>query len=119
MGQVPLNPSDSEQRILEDALLTRLAQQIHDRTVDARDLIRAMNREMHQRQMSSGKRVGVSWHLADALDGEQRVAATHVPSRAAQMPSPLRQVQAVPSKLNVFRITGREPWTPGWAQGQT
>jgi hypothetical protein len=32
--------SQSEQRILEDALLTRLAQQIHERTVDARDLIR-------------------------------------------------------------------------------
>ena len=35
--------SESEQRILEDALLTRLAQQIHERTVDARDLIRSMN----------------------------------------------------------------------------
>lgn len=64
--------SDSEQRILEDALLTRLAQQIHDRTVDARDLIRAMNREMRSRKMSSGKTVGVRWQLADALDEEQR-----------------------------------------------
>jgi hypothetical protein len=64
--------SDSEQRILEDALLTRLAQQIHDRTVDARDLIRAMNREMRSRKMSSGKTVGVKWQLADHLDEEQR-----------------------------------------------
>ncbi|MGH3170062.1 MAG: SbcC/MukB-like Walker B domain-containing protein, partial [Trebonia sp.] len=64
--------SDSEQRILEDALLTRLAQQIHDRTVDARDLIRAMNREMRSRKMSSGKTVGVSWLLAEVLDDEQR-----------------------------------------------
>lgn len=64
--------SDSEQRILEDALLTRLAQQIHDRTVDARALIRAMNREMRSRKMSSGKTVGVGWLLADSLDDEQR-----------------------------------------------
>lgn len=64
--------SESEQRILEDALLTRLAQQIHDRTVDARDLIRAMNREMRSRKMSSGKTVGVKWQLADHLDDEQR-----------------------------------------------
>ena len=41
--------SESEQRILEDALLTRLAQQIHDRTVDARDLIGRMNTDMRGR----------------------------------------------------------------------
>jgi hypothetical protein len=64
--------SESEQRILEDALLTRLAQQIHDRTVDARDLIRRMNTEMRSRKMSSGKTVGVRWQLADHLDDEQR-----------------------------------------------
>jgi uncharacterized protein (TIGR02680 family) len=64
--------SESEQRILEDALLTRLAQQIHDRTVDARDLIRRMNTEMRSRRMSSGTTVGVRWQLADNLDEEQR-----------------------------------------------
>ncbi|SES05710.1 TIGR02680 family protein [Streptomyces sp. yr375] len=64
--------SESEQRILEDALLTRLAQQIHDRTIDARDLIRRMNADMRRRTMSSGTTVGVSWLLADHLDDEQR-----------------------------------------------
>lgn len=64
--------SESEQRILEDALLTRLAQQIHDRTVDARDLIHRMNTEMRSRRMSSGTTVGVRWQLADNLDEEQR-----------------------------------------------
>ncbi|MFG3661304.1 TIGR02680 family protein [Streptomyces sp. NPDC047706] len=64
--------SESEQRILEDALLTRLAQQIHDRTIDARDLIRRMNTDMRRRTMSSGTTVGVSWLLADHLDDEQR-----------------------------------------------
>jgi hypothetical protein len=58
IGDQQLLLSESEQRILEDALLTRLAQQIHDRTDDARDLIRAMNREMRSRKMSSGKTVG-------------------------------------------------------------
>ncbi len=48
--------SESEQRILEDALLTRLAQQIHDRTVDARDLIRAMNRECARGRCRRGRR---------------------------------------------------------------
>jgi len=68
--------SESEQRILEDALLTRLAQQIHERTVDARDLIRKMNSEMRSRKMSSGKTVGVRWQLADHLDDEQRGVCT-------------------------------------------
>ncbi|MGH3246701.1 MAG: SbcC/MukB-like Walker B domain-containing protein, partial [Trebonia sp.] len=87
--------SDSEQRILEDALLTRLAQQIHDRTVDARDLIRAMNREMRMRKMSSGKRVGVSWQLADALDEEQRAVAGLLESDATRLaPDSLARMRA-------------------------
>jgi len=77
--------SDSEQRILEDALLTRLAQQIHDRTVDARDLIRAMNREMRSRKMSSGKTVGVRWQLADHLDEEQRGVCGLLESDASRL----------------------------------
>ncbi|MFI7134817.1 SbcC/MukB-like Walker B domain-containing protein [Nonomuraea sp. NPDC050153] len=77
--------SDSEQRILEDALLTRLAQQIHDRTVDARDLIRRMNTEMRSRRMSSGTTVGVGWLLADALDDEQRAICGLLDGDAARL----------------------------------
>ncbi|WP_405680186.1 TIGR02680 family protein [Streptomyces sp. NBC_01238] len=77
--------SDSEQRILEDALLTRLAQQIHDRTVDARDLIRRMNTDMRRRTMSSGTTVGVSWLLADHLDDEQRAVCTLLDADAARL----------------------------------
>ena len=40
--------TDSERRVLEDALLTQLARQIHERTIDARDLIARMNREMQR-----------------------------------------------------------------------
>ncbi|WP_330181130.1 endonuclease [Nocardia sp. NBC_01503] len=64
--------TDSERRILEDALLTGLAQQIHERTSDARDLINRMGMEMKQRRMSSGNTIGVHWVLADALSEPAR-----------------------------------------------
>lgn len=64
--------TESERRILEDALLGRLAQQIHDRTIDARDLIGRMDTEMRARRMSSGTGIGVRWELADNLDDGQR-----------------------------------------------
>ncbi|MFB6960774.1 TIGR02680 family protein [Streptomyces sp. NPDC056309] len=87
--------SDSEQRILEDALLTRLAQQIHDRTVDARDLIRRMNTDMRERRMSSGTTVGVSWLLADDLDDEQRAVCSLLDADAARLgPEGLARVRA-------------------------
>ncbi|MDJ0362151.1 TIGR02680 family protein [Rhodococcus sp. H29-C3] len=60
--------TEHERRILEDALLTGLAQQIHERTVDARELIAQMSSEMKQRKMSSGNTIGVHWVLADNLD---------------------------------------------------
>lgn len=77
--------SESEQRILEDALLTRLAQQIHDRTIDARDLIQRMNTDMRRRTMSSGTTVGVSWLLADHLDDEQRGVCALLDADAARL----------------------------------
>ncbi|QBJ98451.1 TIGR02680 family protein [Rhodococcus sp. ABRD24] len=64
--------TDSERRILEDALLTGLAQQIHERTVDARELISRMGAEMRERRMSSGSTIGVHWVLADNLDDSSR-----------------------------------------------
>ncbi|SDD36435.1 TIGR02680 family protein [Rhodococcus tukisamuensis] len=64
--------TESERRILEDALLTGLAQQIHERTVDARELIGQMGAEMRERRMSSGSTIGVHWVLADNLDDNSR-----------------------------------------------
>lgn len=64
--------TDSERRILEDALLTGLAQQIHERTGDARELINRMGLEMKQRRMSSGNTIGVHWVLADNLSEPAR-----------------------------------------------
>ncbi|WP_063125079.1 SbcC/MukB-like Walker B domain-containing protein, partial [Nocardia arizonensis] len=64
--------TDAERRILEDALLAGLAQQIHERTSDARDLIARMGAEMKQRRMSSGNTIGVHWLLADTLSDAAR-----------------------------------------------
>ncbi|MGQ4616128.1 TIGR02680 family protein [Nocardia sp. R7R-8] len=64
--------TDAERRILEDALLTGLAQQIHERTSDARDLIARMGAEMKRRRMSSGNTIGVHWVLADSLSDAAR-----------------------------------------------
>ena len=66
--------SDAERRILEDALLTQLARQIHHRTTESRDLVRAMDTQMRARRMSSGLTVGVGWQLAEDLDAGQREA---------------------------------------------
>ena len=77
--------TESEQRILEDALLGRLAQQIHERTTDARDLISAMNLEMRSRRMSSGATVGIGWELGDSVDPEQRAVSRLLDREAAQL----------------------------------
>lgn len=77
--------SESEQRILEDALLGRLAQQIHERTTDARDLIAEMNREMRSRRMSSGATVGISWEQADGLAAQQRAVSRLLDREASQL----------------------------------
>ncbi|WP_436528827.1 TIGR02680 family protein [Actinoplanes sp. HUAS TT8] len=64
--------TEAEQRVFEDALLGQLAGQIHRRTIEARDLVDAMDEQMRARRMSSGLTVGVGWRLADDLDPEQR-----------------------------------------------
>jgi hypothetical protein len=66
--------SDAERRILEDALLTQLARQIHQRTIEARDLVERMDVQMRARRMSSGMTVGVGWQLSDDLTVDQRDA---------------------------------------------
>jgi uncharacterized protein YPO0396 len=64
--------TEAEQRVFEDALLGQLARQIHHRTIEARDLVDAMDTQMRARRMSSGLTVGVGWRMADDLDPEQR-----------------------------------------------
>ncbi len=102
--------SESEQRILEDALLTRLAQQIHDRTVDARDLIHRMNTEMRSRRMSSGTTVGVRWQLADNLDDEQRAVCALLDADSSRLgPDALARMRGLfAAQIKTARARHRE-----------
>jgi uncharacterized protein (TIGR02680 family) len=102
--------TESEQRILEDALLARLAQQIHERTVDAKDLISQMNAEMRSRKMSSGKTVGVRWLLADGLDDEQRAVCALLDADASRLnPDSLARMRAhFAAQIKTARARHRE-----------
>lgn len=87
--------TDAERRILEDALLTGLAQQIHERTCDARDLIARMGAEMKQRRMSSGNTIGVHWVLADNLSESARAVCKLLDHTATDLgPGDLATVRA-------------------------
>ncbi|MFF3125905.1 TIGR02680 family protein [Streptomyces sp. NPDC057908] len=63
---------DKERTVLEDGLLTGLAQQIHDRTVAARDLVSSMDADTRAKPMSSGTTVGINWVISDALTDSER-----------------------------------------------
>ncbi|UGT44394.1 endonuclease [Nocardia yamanashiensis] len=87
--------TDAERRILEDALLTGLAQQIHERTSDARDLISRMGAEMKQRRMSSGNTIGVHWVLADNLPEAARAVCKLLDRDSADLtPDDLSAIRA-------------------------
>ncbi|MFF6786830.1 TIGR02680 family protein [Streptomyces sp. NPDC012510] len=94
---------DRERTVLEDALLTGLAQQIHSRTIDARNLVKAMDADTRAKPMSSGTTVGIRWVQSDALTDEERAvnqllkkdAAALGPAGLAELRSLLRaQIRA-------------------------
>ncbi|WP_040796859.1 SbcC/MukB-like Walker B domain-containing protein, partial [Nocardia higoensis] len=87
--------TDAERRILEDALLTGLAQQIHERIGDARELIAKMGAEMKKRRMSSGNTLGVHWLLADDLSDSARAMCKLLDRETAALePADLAAVRA-------------------------
>ncbi|MCH7231060.1 TIGR02680 family protein [Glycomyces sp. L485] len=63
--------TEKEQHVLEDALLTSLTGQIHQRVLESKDLVEEMDLAMRERRTSSGLRIGVSWLLKD-LDPAER-----------------------------------------------
>ncbi|RNL87605.1 TIGR02680 family protein [Halostreptopolyspora alba] len=67
---------ERERTVLEDELLSGLAQQIHDRVLTARDLVAQMNRDTRSRPMSSGTQIGIRWGRSDRLSDNQRAAAS-------------------------------------------
>ncbi|GAB3143926.1 SbcC/MukB-like Walker B domain-containing protein [Microbispora hainanensis] len=74
---------ERERTVLEDELLTTLAQQVHDRVRTARDLVRGMNEDTRSRPMSSGTRIGIRWGRSDRLNDRQ-VAVSRLLDRDAQ-----------------------------------
>ena len=66
---------ERERAVLEDELLTGLAQQIHDRVLAAKDLVVGINRDMRSRRMSSGTAIGIRWGRSDRMTDRQRAAA--------------------------------------------
>ena len=77
--------TEAERRVLEDALLTGLAQQIHERVGDARELITRMGSEMKTRRMSSGATVGVHWVLADGQSERGKAVGRLLDREAAEL----------------------------------
>ena len=66
----------SEERgVLEDELLSAIAQQIHERVRTARDLVRSMDSDTRSRPMTSGTRIGIRWTRAEHLTDRRRTVA--------------------------------------------
>jgi uncharacterized protein (TIGR02680 family) len=78
---------ERERTVLEDELLTGLAQQIHGRVLAARDLVRGMNADTRSRPMSSGTAIGIRWAHSDKI-GERQRATSRLLARDAQGPGP-------------------------------
>ncbi|MEU0491590.1 SbcC/MukB-like Walker B domain-containing protein [Nocardiopsis sp. NPDC006139] len=64
-----------ERGVLEDELLSAVAQQIHERVRTARDLVRSMDSDTRSRPMTSGTRIGIRWTRADHLTDRRRAVA--------------------------------------------
>ncbi|MGD0243321.1 MAG: SbcC/MukB-like Walker B domain-containing protein [Streptosporangiaceae bacterium] len=87
-----------ERKVLEDELLTALAQQIHDRVLAARDLTRDMNADTRSKPMSSGIAVGIRWAQSDKITDRQRATSRLLerdspgPERLAELRGLLREM---------------------------
>ena len=62
---------ERERTVLEDSLLTALAQQIHSRVLAAKDLVDEMDADTRSKPMSSGMAVGIRWVRSDKLTEQQ------------------------------------------------
>jgi putative exonuclease SbcCD C subunit len=66
---------ERERTVLEDSLLTALAQQIHSRVLAAKDLVAAMDADTRSKPMSSGMAIGISWVRSDKRTEQQAVVS--------------------------------------------
>jgi uncharacterized protein (TIGR02680 family) len=74
--------ADRERTVLEDSLLTVLAQQIHSRVLAARDLVAAMDADTRSKPMSSGMAIGIRWVQSEKRT-EQQAAVSRMLDRDA------------------------------------
>ncbi len=73
---------ERERTVLEDSLLTALAQQIHSRVLAAKDLVAAMDADTRSKPMSSGMAIGISWVRSEKRT-EQQAAVSRLLDRDA------------------------------------
>jgi hypothetical protein len=87
---------ERERTVLEDSLLTALAQQIHARVLAARDLVAAMDADMRSKPMSSGMAIGVSWVPSDRRTEQQAAVSRALDRDAASLgPEGLAELRAL------------------------
>ncbi len=76
---------ERERTVLEDSLLTALAQQIHSRVLAARDLVDEMDADTRSKPMSSGMAIGIRWVRSDRLTEQQATASRLLDRDAASL----------------------------------
>jgi uncharacterized protein (TIGR02680 family) len=74
--------AERERTVLEDSLLTALAQQIHSRVLAAKDLVAAMDADTRSKPMSSGMAIGIRWVQSEKRT-EQQAAVSRMLDRDA------------------------------------
>jgi len=86
---------ERERTVLEDSLLTALAQQIHSRVLAAKDLVAAMDADTRSKPMSSGMAIGISWVRSDKRTEQQALVSRMLDRDAAGLgPDGLAELRA-------------------------
>ncbi len=76
---------ERERTVLEDSLLTALAQQIHSRVLAAKDLVGEMDADTRSKPMSSGMAIGIGWVRSDKLTDQQAAVSRLLDKDAAHL----------------------------------
>ena len=87
---------ERERTVLEDSLLTALAQQIHSRVLAAKDLVAAMDADTRSKPMSSGMAIGISWVRSEKRTEQQASVSRMLDRDAAGLgPDGLAELRAL------------------------
>ena len=87
---------ERERTVLEDSLLTALAQQIHSRVLAAKDLVAAMDADTRSKPMSSGMAIGISWVRSERRTEQQAAVSRMLDRDAAGLgPDGLAELRAL------------------------